>query len=57
MDNTVMPTNVAADIPEFKTFEDKSISEKGIIIGDWKISTRKDRILNSEEIDKYLLFS
>jgi len=47
-----MPTNAAA--PEFKTFEDKSISEKGIFIRDWKITTRKDRILNSEEIDKYV---
>ncbi|ORX50676.1 TIP41-domain-containing protein [Piromyces finnis] len=49
-----MPTNTAANAPEYKTFENKNISEKGIIIGDWKITTRKDRIFNSEEIDKTL---
>ena len=51
MESTVMPTGVPT-IPEYKTFENKSICEKGIIIGDWKVTTRKDRIFNSEEIDK-----
>ncbi|ORX85543.1 TIP41-domain-containing protein [Anaeromyces robustus] len=39
---------------EYKTFENKSTCEKGIVIGDWKVTTRKDRIFNSEEIDKVL---
>jgi len=38
--------------PEYKTFENKSSCEKGINIGDWRVTTRKDRIYNSEEIDR-----
>jgi len=46
-----MPTD---STPEYKTFENKPTCERGIIIGDWKVTTRKDRIFNSEEIDKVL---
>jgi len=52
MDTTAMPQTSAT--VEYKTFENKSKCEKGIIIGDWKVTTRKDRIFNSEEIDKFL---
>lgn len=46
--------NANNNTPEYKTFENKDIKEKGIIIGEWKVTTRRDRIYNSEEIDNIL---
>lgn len=54
MDNTVISTAAPSAVPEYKTFENKSTCEKGIVIGDWKVTTRKDRIYNSEELDNVL---
>lgn len=39
----------------YKLIEDKEKKEKGIEIGKWRLTSRKDRIFNSAEIDKTLL--
>jgi len=51
MDATVISNSNST--PKYRTFEHKDTCEKGIEIKDWRVTTRKDRIYNSEEIDRY----
>ncbi|KAL6600654.1 TIP41-domain-containing protein [Neocallimastix sp. 'constans'] len=52
MDATVISNSNST--PKYRTFEHKDTCEKGIEIKDWRVTTRKDRIYNSEEIDSIL---